>query len=538
MAFDAPFLLWVAPGVGVVLAGLALWARAARVARAAKWSAELGAQAAALGRLTPLVVGVAALLATIAVANPRWGSRTVVTETKGLNLVIAVDISRSMLAEDVRPSRLERARRLAARLVHDLPGDRIGLIAFAGQSFILSPLTVDASALQLLIDALDPNLTSAGGSELSGALRIGRELLFVGDKIADRVLVVVTDGEAHDSVASIVTEAQRLRREGVRLLLVAEGSREPARIPVRDTSGALVGYQRDPGGEIVETRRRDDVLAATADAAQGLVVAAELEDQAGAVREMVAAFKRMPQATSTAEQDISRAWVPLLVAVALLLGQTVTRRSMALAGAALALVGGGPLQAQAPRRLAEEAWGRGEFRVAAERYLAELRSGAGGDTSWFNFGTAALAIGDTGAARQALQRAAASLDPDLRFRALYNLGLLHLRRGRADSANAAGHFDAARGRFREALLLFPNDMAAKWNLELAIRHSPPASGGGAPQGGGAGGGGGAPPPPSGGLSLAQAEQLLNSMSEEERRTRLEQVRRRHETRDSRGRRDW
>ncbi len=244
MSFDSAFVLWTAPAVGIVALLMALWARGARVSHARRWSRTLAVRARRLGRSSPFALGVAALAATAALAGPRWGSRVVEAETKGLNLVIAVDISRSMLAEDVAPSRLERAKRQARRLVYDLGGDRVGLIAFAGQSFALAPLTVDGSALHLLIDALDPEFTSAGGTELTTVLDMGRDLLFAGDPVADRVLVVFTDGESHDSLSAVVSAAERLRRDRVRLVLVAEGGIEPVPIPVREPDGTLVGYQR------------------------------------------------------------------------------------------------------------------------------------------------------------------------------------------------------------------------------------------------------------------------------------------------------
>jgi Ca-activated chloride channel family protein len=486
-----------------------------------------------------VALGLVAVAAAAALAGPRWGSRVVTTEAKGLNLVIAVDISRSMLAEDVAPSRLERAKRQARRLVYDLVGDRVGLVAFAGQSFVLSPLTVDGGALHLLIDALDPDLTSAQGTELAALLSQGRELLFAGDPVADRVLVVFTDGEAHDSLAAILAAAERLRRERVRLVLVSEGGVEPVPIPVRDVDGTLVGYQRDPMGEVVATGRRDDILTAVADAARGVLVAAQLSDQAGAVRDLVAAYKRSPQATSTAAQDISRAWIPLLVGTVLLLLHTFTRRSLALVSLLMAVWGGRDAHAQGPRDHGNDAWARGAYREAAEHYLDRAREGEGGDTTWFNLGTAALALGDTALARQGLERAAASLEPGLRFRALYNLGLLRLRQAERDSGRADQHLDAAAGHYREALLLAPGDHAAKWNLELAMRRMPPRGGGEPPPSGG--GEGGAPPPPEPppeGLSPAQAQQILNSMSEEERRTRARQLERRGRERETRGHREW
>ena len=223
ISFDAPFVLYAAPVVALFVAGLALWARSSRVRHAMAWSDDIGAVARQTGRWGAVALGVTALLVSTALAGPRFGSRVVTTETKALTMVLAVDISRSMLAEDVRPSRLGRVQREARRLVQDLRGDRIGLIAYAGRSFILSPLTVDDGALQLLIDGLAPDMVSAGGTELAVALDQARQLLLAGPGVADRVLVLFTDGEAHDSLSQILSAAERLRRDGIHLIVIAKG---------------------------------------------------------------------------------------------------------------------------------------------------------------------------------------------------------------------------------------------------------------------------------------------------------------------------
>ncbi len=290
MAFDFPLLLYLAPAASLAVAGMAWWARLSRIARAGRWSARLAERAAQTGRRGPLLIAFAVLAVMVALAGPRWGTREVETEAKGLNLVLAMDISRSMLAEDMPPSRLERAKREARRLIHDLEGDRIGLLSFAGQAFVLSPLTVDGSALHLLVDALHPDITTAGGSEFAGAITRGHELLMAGDEVADRVLVFFTDGEAHDSLPNITAAAEHLRRSGVHLILVAEGGAEPVRIPIRDLDGNFVGFQRDPSEQVVLTRRRDDILSTIADAGHGVLVAADVGDQAGTVRDMISAY--------------------------------------------------------------------------------------------------------------------------------------------------------------------------------------------------------------------------------------------------------
>lgn len=537
MRFDAPWFLVVAPVVAVLFAALAWGARRVRLARARRWSLELGGRARRENRMTWLVIAMAAAAATVALAGPRWGRRVVESTLPALDLVVAVDLSRSMLAEDVAPSRLGRVQQQIRRMLHDLAGDRVGLIGFAGRSFILAPLTGDASALHLLVDALHPDQLSAGGTDLGAALRQGRELLLASDRVADRVLVVFTDGEAHDSLGAVVAEADRLRRDGVRLVLVAEGTVTPTRIPIRDAAGNLVSYQTDEDGGEVHTTRRDDLLTAVADAGEGVLVAAGLEDQSGAVRDLVLGFKRAPVRTTTTRHELPRAWVPILGALGLLLVHAFTRRTAALVGLALVALSAGGLSAQGPANAADEAWRVGRFGDAAVLYLEQARRGVGGDTVWFNAGTALLAVAGDAQARDVLARAARTVDPEVRFRALYNLGLLALRLADQDSAGRAGHLAEARTRYREALLLKPGHAGAKWNLELSMEPEPPAGGGSSqgptPQGAGDQSG---PPPPS--LTRAQAEQLLESIAAEERQTRQDLTRRAAQFRESRKGRDW
>jgi hypothetical protein len=319
----------------------------------------------------------------------------------------------------------------------------------------------------------------------------------------------------------------------------------PTTIPLRIPEGRFLEYLRTEDGRPVATGRRDDVLTQVADAGHGALVPATLGDQAGAIRELVQAFKRSPQATTTVADRPLQAWMPVLVGLVLLLAQTFTRRSAALAALAVCVASAGarPAVAQWGRNPGDAAWRQGAFRAAAQGYLEQVRRGEGGDTAWFNLGTAAMAAGDTALTAQALERVRQSIDPDLRFRALYNAGLLALRLAAGDSARRDQHLAVARERYREALLLRPADPAAKWNLELAIRRSSGGGGGGeeAPQPSGGGGGGGepAPPPPErSGLTRIQAEQVLNSIADEERQVRQNLARRQTGSRETRGTKHW
>jgi len=532
MTFDAPLLLFLAPVVALAF-GFAAWlARRRRIRMARRWSPSLGRLARGRGGWAPAVVGLSALLAAVALAGPRAGRTEVRTQTRALSMVLAVDISRSMLAEDAAPSRLQRAGREARRLIQDLEGDRLGLIAFAGRSYILSPLTVDGGAIRMYLDAMDPDLASEGGTSLSAVLAQGTELLAAATDAADRVLVVFTDGEAHDTLPETIAQAEALKEAGVHLIVVAEGRALPTRIPIRDSAGTLLEYKQDEEGNVVRTQRRDDILRAVVDAAEGTLVPNELADQAGAVRDLVAALKRSPTSETRTADLVPRAWIPVLGAALLLLGYTLVRPGPALVGLAGVLLLSGRAEAQRPTA-GTRAMAAGDPARAAAEFLKEAGSGSARDTAFYNAGTAALQARRFDVARGALEEAAKSLDPDLRYRALYNLGLLGLLAAEADSTKRQEILGQAADRLREALRLQPSSARAKWNLELAERRQPPPP----PSGGGGGpkppsGGGGQPSPepsrpqpPSQGLSQSQAEQILNSMERRERQTRAEQQRR-------------
>jgi Ca-activated chloride channel homolog len=510
MIFDSTLLLFAAPLIAIGL-GLAAWvSRRRRLAATTAWSRALGRAARSTGRGGPWLVGVAALAAALALAGPRGGRISAQAQAQALSLVFAVDISRSMLAEDVAPNRLKRAIGEARRLVQDLSQDRLGLIAFAGRSYILTPLTVDGGAVSLYLDGLDPDIASEGGTNLTAVLNQGRDLLEATTEVSDRVLVVFSDGEGHDSLSSAIDAAEQLRDAGIRLILVAEGGPRPVRIPIRDASGTLLEYKLDDNAQVVETRLHEETLRAIADAADGTLVPATLADQAGAVRELVAA------------------WIPALLAGLLLLLQTLGRSGAALvAVAGLSLLPAGAA-AQRPSAGAR-AMSAGDPARAAVAFLHEAESGATRDTAYYNAGTAALKAGRLDVARRALLESARSPDPDLRYRSLYNLGVVGLRAAAQDSTQRDTLLAEAAGHLREALLLAPGSERAKWNLELAERRRPPPPP--------SGGGGQQPPPPSGGqqprppeprppergLTQEQAEQILGSVEREERATRNRQL---------------
>jgi Ca-activated chloride channel family protein len=536
VSFDSFLLLATAPVVAL-LAGLLAW-RIRRERRRATmlWSPALAARNP--GRAGPWMIGLATLLAGIGAAGPRYGREETEMEGRALNLAIGIDISRSMLAEDVAPNRLQRSIGGARRVIQDARGDRLALLAFAGRSYILTPLTLDDAAVALQLDALDPDVASEGGTELAAVLTQGGELLGAAAEGGSRVLVIFTDGETHGTLEEAIAAAKVLRAEGVTLVLVAEGDTLPARIPIRDERGTLTGYKTDAQGSTVRTWRHDDVLRQVADAAGGLLVGADAPDQEGAVRQVLAGLERSATRERRRQDLTPRGWI-LAVAATLLLGaQGFLRRGPALAGILLAAGMSSPVLAQRPStgdRLLRE----GDTAAAAVAFARDAARRPAADTALFNAGTAAIVRRDFGSAKKWLTSASRSLDPGLRFRALYNLGLISLLESRRDTTRRRELEEEAAQSFRDALLLQPGSRETKWNLELVQDRAPPPSGGGgaAPP---------TPPPPSpqnprprGGSALSQseAEQILNSVERTERDVRADQARRRRVAQSAAGK-DW
>lgn len=512
MTIDSLPLLVAAPIISVCVLGLALAARRRRRAAAASWSAALGAQAMKFGRRSPLVLALVALLAALGMAGPRWGTASRATESRALNVVIVMDVSRSMLAQDAQPNRLVRAGGLARRLVQDLVGDRLALVAFSSRGYLLSPLTLDQSAIALQLDALDPDMASEGGSGMAAALEQARTVLSDASQGGDRAIVLFTDGESFEGEAELAAAGRALRQSKITLVAVPVGDVRGARIP--EANGT---WHQDASGKEVVTVRRDDLLGIVVEAAEGVLVAANAADPSGEARRVLSRLARAPASDRTTADQLPRAWWFALGAALLLLAHTLTRRSAALAALLLG-VGLGTAQAQRPspgaRYLAH-----GDTALARVALLREANR-IGSDTAWFNAGTAALQAGDLATATQALEHATTSLDPDLRRRALYNLGTAYLIQARRDSTRRDTLLAQATAQLQSSLLLGPSDRDAKFNYELArkLRRPPP------PKSGGGGQGNDKPPPPpskrdKASMSKAEAEQVLSAMERAERATR-------------------
>jgi Ca-activated chloride channel family protein len=268
VTFRDPDLLWllVALPIAAGLPLLAWWLRERATRRFGDpaITATMIAGRAPAWRVTRAVLFVAALaLTVIALAGPQWGSRTRVLRKRGVDVVLVMDFSNSMLARDVRPSRIERAKAEVIRFVEELDGDRVGIVAFAGETMEF-PMTTDYSALALFLEGLGPGDMPVGGTAIARALTAAQRLLdraarrtegeerARGDESArSRIVILMTDGEDHEG--DPVAVAQTLAEEGIRVYSVGIGSRTGEPIPTYAPDGTWTGYRRDEDGEIVQT---------------------------------------------------------------------------------------------------------------------------------------------------------------------------------------------------------------------------------------------------------------------------------------------
>jgi Ca-activated chloride channel family protein len=286
--FAEPGKLWWLLVVPVAIGLLAWNAHGRRRARSA-WAGTLFARLASgwdpgRERLKVTLFLLACSLVVLALARPQWGGETIMMKRRGIDLFIAIDTSASMLAEDMRPNRLEQAKREVADLVQRMGGDRIGLIAFAGSAQVACPLTLDHGTVLLLLESLNVNTVSTPGTNVGEAIRKARES-FAGGEDKHKAMVLVTDGESHEGDA--LTETKKAAEEGLIIYTIGIGSPDGEPIPERTEAGQVAGYKRDRSGNVVSTKLDQATLESIARdtkgtyfraTPQGMELAAVLED--------------------------------------------------------------------------------------------------------------------------------------------------------------------------------------------------------------------------------------------------------------------
>lgn len=213
------------------------------------------------------------VLLIFAFARPQAGQSSQEIKSAGVELMILVDVSESMMAEDLKPNRLEQAKIELGRMIDRLPGHKVGIIAFAGSAALLSPLTTDPNALRMYLDSLSPQSVSSQGTVFSKAIEEAIAAFERGGQGPDpttrvtRVILVASDGEDHEPGA--LDAARKLVEKGVRIFTLAYGTEAGGTIPQRDSLGFLRGYKKDKQGKEVLSQVKGDALRELAKAGQG-----------------------------------------------------------------------------------------------------------------------------------------------------------------------------------------------------------------------------------------------------------------------------
>jgi Ca-activated chloride channel family protein len=193
---------------------------------------------------------------TIAMVNPKIGTKLETVKRQGVDIVFAVDVSKSMLAEDIAPNRLEKAKQLVTQIVNNLASDRIGIIAYAGKAFPQLPITTDYAAAKMFLQSMNTDMLSSQGTAINEAIQLARTY-YDDEEQTNRVLIIISDGEDHSDVAIDVAEAAS--EEGIKIFTIGVGNVKGAPIPIK-RNGIVLNYKKDNNGETVITKLNEDTL--------------------------------------------------------------------------------------------------------------------------------------------------------------------------------------------------------------------------------------------------------------------------------------
>lgn len=209
-----------------------------------------------------------------ALARPQIGTKLEEVKRMGVEVVLLVDVSNSMLSEDIKPNRMERTKQAIMRLIDNLEDDKIGIIVFAGKSYLQLPLTTDYSAARLITSTLSPDLVNTQGTAIGSAIDLAMET-FSNDDTKSKALIIITDGENHEDDA--VAEAKIAAEKGIIIHTIGMGSSSGGPIPIYE-NGKMSGYRKDNQGNVIMTKLNSQMLQEIASVGNGEFVFADIAD--------------------------------------------------------------------------------------------------------------------------------------------------------------------------------------------------------------------------------------------------------------------
>ena len=428
-------------------------------------------------RFALVILAVAVLLITI--ARPQHGYDLEEVQQNGLDIVVAVDTSKSMLATDIAPNRLTRAKLATLELMQRATADRMGLVAFAGDAFLECPLTIDNTAFQQSVQALDVNSIPQGGTAIAGA--INTALTAFKEKTRHKVLVLFTDGEDNDSEPGALEAAQAAAKAGIKIFTIGIGSAEGTLVTVAGPDGGT-DYIRDEKRQVVKSKLNEPLLQQLATAAGGFYLPLRGANTMDTLYERGLA----PLPKSESKEKLVRRYHeqfhwPLAAAMLLLLAEMFfperkMPKALSLkpkAGAPvvvlLVVVGLLPVGAKASPATALRDYHSGNFTNALTEFtkLAEVQTN---DLRLvFNAGDAAYRATNFDLAQNLFQQVTLSPDLKLQQSAYYNLGNVQFQKAKSakDLDGLEQGFDAAAKIYERAIKLNTNDADAVFNFRFA-----------------------------------------------------------------------
>ena len=424
-----------------------------------------------------LTAASAALL--IALARPQWGFTLEETRIKGLHIIVAIDTSKSMLAEDVAPNRLARAKLAAIDLMQTAKSDRLGLVAFAGGAFLQCPMTIDDAAFRQSVEMLDVNTLPQGGTAIAEAIETAQAAFKEGD--GHKVLVLMTDGEDQDSNA--IEAARKAAESGLKIFTIGIGSAEGELLPVRDAKGRT-DYLKDDAGNAVKSRLNESLLQEIATVGNGFY----LPMRGAKVIETLYQNGLAPLPKSESEAKTFKHYHeqyhwPLAFAIALLLVEILiparagakstfappnaTATAAARPAALLALLLF-PMLANASTSGALHDYQAGRFDKAQGEYLRLLQKKVDDPRLALNAGTAAIRGGKLSEAESLLTKAVNAPDLKVQQQAYYNRGNTRFLTGDSTEDPEAKKlaWENSLKDFESAMKLNSKDADAKHNYEF------------------------------------------------------------------------
>ena len=443
------------------------------------------------------VSGLASVL--LSLGRPLWGYGEALAQATGRDILVCVDVSRSMMATDAAPSRLARAKLACYDLLSVAKSDRIGLVAFAGSAFLQCPLALDGEAFRQNVAALDTDIIPEQGTALAAALEEAIQA-FSADSGTRKAVILITDGEDHEDLAE--SAARRLSAAGISLFTVGVGTPRGELLKTSDPYGNAI-FLKDEDGNPVKSLLNEPLLQRLAEAAHGFYLPLQSSRTMATLYERgIAPMEAVRFSSTTVRSRIERFQWPLGLGIVLLLAELLLpgaskaagrlpAGSMIQAGAVVLVVAllAGPVPgARAASDDALERYRKGEFSASRQEYERLAQEHPDDFRLRFNAGAAAYRMDDFAGAAGLFEQVLRSPDLDLQQQGWYNLGNARFRAGEAeqDPDKKREQWQQALSSYTAALKLNPGDPSAQANYQavkkaIETMPQPPTQQGGGKQ---------------------------------------------------------